>query len=97
MPAAIELREVSRNYRMGDEVIHALDRVSATIQQGEFVAITGPSGSGKSTLLNVLGLLEDADAGDIWLGDECVTQLSSSLPGGKSRVRPGRFMVSTSH
>jgi putative ABC transport system ATP-binding protein len=68
MPAAIELREVSRNYRMGDEVIHALDRVSATIQQGEFVAITGPSGSGKSTLANIIGGLDTPDSGTVHVG-----------------------------
>ena len=59
MPVTIELHDVVRRYRMGEETIQALDRVSVTIDAGEFVAVTGPSGSGKSTLLALLlGFLE---------------------------------------
>jgi putative ABC transport system ATP-binding protein len=65
MTAAIELREVTRSYTMGDEVIRALDRVSVSIDQGEFVAVTGPSGSGKSTFANIIGGLDTPDHGTV--------------------------------
>ena len=61
----IELDGVSRSYRMGDELLHALDNVSASIDQGEFVAIVGPSGSGKSTLANIIGGLDTPDEGNV--------------------------------
>ena len=60
--------------------------VDLAVGPGEFVAITGASGSGKSTLLNVLGLLEDADAGDIWYGDDRVSAWSRAA---RSAARGG--------
>lgn len=66
----IELRGVSKTYKMGDEVIHALDNVDLKIEQGEFVAIVGPSGSGKSTLANVIGGLDEPDAGQVLVDDQ---------------------------
>ncbi|OLB73314.1 MAG: hypothetical protein AUI14_26530 [Actinobacteria bacterium 13_2_20CM_2_71_6] len=74
MAAAVELYDVTRNYRMGDEVIHALDRVSVTIGSGEFVAITGPSGSGKSTLANIIGGLDVPDSGTVAVGGMQLSQ-----------------------
>ena len=59
----IQLREVCKNYQVGNEVIHALDHVSLDIFEGEFVSIIGPSGSGKSTLMNIIGCLDVADDG----------------------------------
>ena len=55
------------------------------MKPGEFVAVVGASGSGKSTLLNLLGLLEPPDAGEIWLDDVCVSQLSrrAQCPGAR--------------
>ena len=63
--ALIELRDLTRTYRLGEETIHALDGVSCTIKAGEFVAIIGPSGSGKSTLANIIGGLDTPDSGSI--------------------------------
>ena len=54
----IELQNIKRNFRVGDETVHALRGVSFTITEGEFVTIMGTSGSGKSTLLNTLGCLD---------------------------------------
>lgn len=70
---AIELREVTKRYQSGSEVIEALKRVDFAAESGEMVAIVGPSGSGKSTLLNMLGLLDEPDEGRVFLGGRDVT------------------------
>ena len=59
----VELEEVRRHYRVGGQVVRALDGVSFTIPGGSFFSVVGPSGSGKSTLLNVLGCLDRPDSG----------------------------------
>ena len=61
----IELTGVTKAYKLGDEVIKALDNVNLQINKGEFVAIIGPSGSGKSTLSNVIGGLDVPDSGTV--------------------------------
>jgi putative ABC transport system ATP-binding protein len=61
----IQLTDVNKTYKTGDETLKVLDRVCVTIDKGEFVAIIGPSGSGKSTLSNVIGGLDSIDSGDI--------------------------------
>lgn len=65
MPAVIELKNVTKTYHLGDEVLNALDGVSCTVQAGEFIAITGPSGSGKSTLANIIGGLDKPSGGTV--------------------------------
>ena len=59
----IQMRGVRKEYRMGDNVVNALDGVDISIQPHEFVSIIGPSGSGKSTLMNIIGCLDMADEG----------------------------------
>jgi len=59
----VELRDVTRIYRLGNRRVRALDRVSITVDEGEFVAVIGPSGSGKSTLLHVIGGIDRPDSG----------------------------------
>jgi len=65
----IKLEKLSRNFQVGDQVVHALDQLDLEIHSGEYATIMGPSGSGKSTLLNVLGLLDTPTSGDYWLDD----------------------------
>ena len=68
MEHLIELKDVYKIYQMGDETVHALDGVSLTIDQGEFVAIVGSSGSGKSTAMNIIGCLDVPTTGTYHLG-----------------------------
>jgi len=63
----IELRALSRTFRLGDSEVRALRDVNLRIGRGEYLSVMGPSGSGKSTLLNILGLLDRPDAGEYLL------------------------------
>jgi putative ABC transport system ATP-binding protein len=65
----IELENITKIYWMGSEEIHALNKISLKVQDGEFVSIIGPSGSGKSTLMHVIGGLDRPDRGKIKVGD----------------------------
>ena len=67
MAHLIEIRDLRKTYAVGDEPVHALDGVNATIDNGEFVAIMGASGSGKSTMLNILGCLDTPTSGSYLL------------------------------
>ncbi|WP_372752497.1 ABC transporter ATP-binding protein [Labilibaculum sp.] len=71
----IEIKDLHKNYQVGDELVRALRGVDLTISKGEFVAIMGTSGSGKSTLLNILGCLDKASEGDYFLDGRNVKSL----------------------
>ena len=73
--AVIVTRNLTREYRMGGEVVHALAGVDITIRRNEFVAIMGPSGSGKSTLMNLIGCLDTPTSGEYWLNGHRVSEL----------------------
>jgi putative ABC transport system ATP-binding protein len=75
----LEVRDVTKHYRMGTELVRALDGVSLTIRKGEYVAIMGASGSGKSTLLNILGCMDRPTSGQYFLGGRDVARLSQSM------------------
>jgi macrolide transport system ATP-binding/permease protein len=72
----IELRHITKTYKMGTVEVQALRDVSLKITQGEFVAIMGPSGSGKSTLMHIVGFLDRPDSGSYLLGGRDITELS---------------------
>lgn len=72
----IELRNIRRDFKVGDEIVHALRGVSFTITEGEFVTIMGTSGSGKSTLLNTLGCLDTPTSGEYLLDGTPVRTMS---------------------
>jgi putative ABC transport system ATP-binding protein len=72
----LELQNVSKIYKVGDEEIRALNDVSVAIEEGEFVAVMGPSGSGKSTFLQVASMLSNPTQGDIFLKEKNVTKFT---------------------
>jgi putative ABC transport system ATP-binding protein len=74
----IRLNNVHKDYIMGDSTVRALDGVDASIKKGDFVAIVGPSGSGKSTMMNMVGALDLATKGAIFLDGRDIEHLRES-------------------
>ena len=74
----IRLRGVEKHYHMGDNIVRAVDGVNIKVKLGEFVAIMGPSGSGKSTAMNLVGSLDLATSGSIFLDDVNIETLHES-------------------
>ena len=76
MSALVEIKDVCKVYNPGENEVRALDHVSLTIDEQEFVAIIGHSGSGKSTLMNMMGCLDVPTSGEYWLHGQDVSALS---------------------
>lgn len=76
--ALLEISNLTKRYRKGDETITPLDDVGLEIEQGEFAVLMGPSGSGKSTLLNLVAGIDRADSGTIVVAGTDVTTLTRS-------------------
>ena len=74
--ALIELKNIHKNFIMGEENIHALNNVNLTINEGELTSIVGTSGSGKSTLMNIIGLLDLPSEGQYFLDGVNTTEMS---------------------
>jgi putative ABC transport system ATP-binding protein len=78
MPAAIDLRSVTKTYHRGGEELRVLDELDLQMEGATFYALMGPSGSGKTTLLNLVGGLDHADSGHVVVGDHDQTDLDGS-------------------
>jgi putative ABC transport system ATP-binding protein len=74
----IRLQKISRRYKMGTEIVHALREVTLEIVRGEYVAIMGPSGSGKSTLMNLVGCLDTPSSGTYELNGNQVSEMNDN-------------------
>lgn len=77
MPAFVELRDVMKTYKMGEVEIHAVAGVNFQIEEGEFVVIVGPSGAGKTTVLNILGGMDSATSGKVFVGGVDISHYGS--------------------
>lgn len=74
----IETKEISKVYRMGDQIVNALQSISISIDRGEYVAFMGPSGSGKSTLMNIVGCLDTPTSGTYMLNNKLVSEMTEN-------------------
>ena len=86
MKEIIKLENIKRDFKVGDETVHALRGVSFTIYEGEFVTIMGTSGSGKSTLLNTLGCLDTPTSGEYYLNGIEVSRYTEAQ---RTKLRKG--------
>jgi len=84
MASLVDVRDVSKIYRLGKLTVTALDGVSLTVEAGEFLAVAGPSGSGKTTLLNLIGCLDTPTSGEVTIDGVPVGALS---PGRRADLR----------
>jgi putative ABC transport system ATP-binding protein len=78
MPKIIETHNIARSYKMGDNIVQALQDVSISIDRGEYVAFMGPSGSGKSTLMNLVGCLDSPNSGTYILNNQVVSEMTEN-------------------
>ena len=74
----LDVKNLSKTYGSGDTLVKALDNVSFSVNQGEFVAIIGPSGAGKSTLLHILGGVDKPTSGSVVIGDTNIANLDET-------------------
>mgnify|MGYP002777870398 FL=1 len=78
MTKIIETHNLARMYKMGDNIVKALQDVSISIDKGEYVAFMGPSGSGKSTLMNIIGCLDTPNSGTYVLNGQLVSEMTEN-------------------
>jgi putative ABC transport system ATP-binding protein len=74
----IKLEHIHRYFQVGENIVHALNDISLSIEKGDYLSVMGPSGSGKSTLLNVIALLDQPSSGRYLLNNQDVTQRSDN-------------------
>lgn len=87
--AVIEVKDLKKTYKIGSVDVPALNGVSFTVEEGEFVAIMGPSGSGKSTLMNIIGCLDRPSSGRYILDGSDVSKLSDAARAGVRNSKIG--------
>lgn len=92
----IQLTDITRVFKMGDQSVYALNKINLNIATGEYVSIMGPSGSGKSTLLNIIGLLDRPDKGCYELDGKNVTDLTETEQAQTRREKIG-FVFQSFH
>ncbi|GHM99201.1 macrolide ABC transporter ATP-binding protein [Cytophagales bacterium WSM2-2] len=78
MPRIIETRDIAKVYKMGNNIVNALQKISISIDKGEYVAFMGPSGSGKSTLMNIVGCLDSPTDGTYELNSQMVSEMTEN-------------------
>ncbi|MFN7261860.1 MAG: ABC transporter ATP-binding protein [Cyclobacteriaceae bacterium] len=78
MSKIIETQQISKVYKMGDNIVNALQSISISIDKGEYVAFMGPSGSGKSTLMNIVGCLDSPTSGTYRLNSHEVSEMTEN-------------------
>lgn len=78
MAKIIETHNIKKVYKMGDNIVNALQSVSINIDRGEYVAFMGPSGSGKSTLMNIVGCLDSPTEGTYMLNNQMVSEMTEN-------------------
>lgn len=78
MANIIKIRNIIRDFQLGQETVHVLKNIDLDIEKGEYVAIMGPSGSGKSTLMNLIGCLDTPTSGTYILNGNDVSQMSDN-------------------
>ncbi len=78
MPNIIKTTHISKVYKMGNNIVNALQDISISIEKGEYVAFMGPSGSGKSTLMNIVGCLDTPTSGEYWLNNQLVSDMTEN-------------------
>ncbi len=74
----IQLKDIYRDFQVGDQTVRALDNINLNISQGEYISVMGPSGSGKSTLLNIIALLDHPTSGQYLFNHQDVTKLDDN-------------------
>jgi len=74
----IRITGLTRHFKMGEQIVHALDGVDLSVTRGELLTIMGPSGSGKSTLLYLIGGLDRPTSGELWVNQREITQLDEN-------------------
>jgi putative ABC transport system ATP-binding protein len=77
-PLIVEIKNLSKSYRRGSQILPVLNGLSLDIDEGEFMALMGPSGSGKTTLLNLIAGIDKADSGSVRVGGVEITTLSET-------------------
>ena len=89
----VKLKDVTKVYQMGEVTIRAVDGINLNIAKGEFAVIVGPSGAGKTTVLSILGGMDTASSGDVWVDGRVYCKIQ---PEAADRLSQGRYRVSCS-